>query len=399
MSIMNVLVINAGSSSLKYQLIDMDDESVIAKGLCERVGIEGGCIKHKSDKGNVTREMPMNDHIDAMRVLIDVLTDSEIGVIDDLSSIHAVGHRVVHGGEGFSESVLIDAGVMAAIRDNVRLAPLHNPANIQGIEACQKLMPSVPMVAVFDTAFHQTMPEHAYMYGLPYEYYTRLKVRRYGFHGTSHFFVSRRAAEMLGRPLEELKLITCHLGNGCSIAAVKNGACIDTSMGLTPLEGLVMGTRSGDIDPASIEFIMKEEGLTIEQMTSVLNKKSGVDGLGGVGSDMRDLTAAVAAGNKRAIMAQDVYCYRIKKYIGAYAAAMGGLDAVIFTAGVGENDDIVREKSVEGMEFLGLKIDKERNAGMRSETDLSAPGSTAKILLINTNEELVIARDAVRLSK
>ncbi len=396
---MNVLVINAGSSSLKYQLIDMADESVIAKGICERIGIEGSCIKHKSGKGNVTKETPMDDHIAAMRVLIDTLTDKNIGVISDMSSIHAVGHRVVHGGEGFSSSVRIDDKVMEAVRENIRLAPLHNPANIQGIEACRVLMPGIPMVAVFDTAFHQTMPEHAYMYGLPYEYYTRLKVRRYGFHGTSHAFVAQRAAEMLGKPVEELKIVTCHLGNGCSVAAVKNGKSIDTSMGLTPLEGLVMGTRSGDIDPASIEFIMKEEGISIDEVTAVLNKKSGVEGLSGVGSDMRDLTDAVNAGNKQAIMAQDVYCYRIKKYIGAYAAAMGGLDAVVFTAGVGENDDVVREKSVEGLEFLGLKINKELNEGRRLEVDLSAPGSTAKILLINTNEELAIARDTVKLSK
>jgi len=364
----NILVINAGSSSLKYQLIDMGDHAVLAKGICERIGGEGSCIKHKSGKGNITLETPMKDHVDAMRVLIDTLTDKEKGVIDNLSSIHAVGHRVVHGGEGFSSSVLIDEKVMDAVRENIRLAPLHNPANIQGIEACQTLMPGVPMVAVFDTAFHQTMPQHAFMYGLPYEYYTRLKVRRYGFHGTSHGFVAQRAAEMLGRPVEELKLVTCHLGNGCSIAAVKGGKSIDTSMGLTPLEGLVMGTRSGDIDPAIVEFVMKEEGLTIDQVTAILNKRSGVEGLSGVGSDMRDLTDAVNAGNEQAIMAQDVYCYHIKKFIGAYAAAMGGVDAVIFTAGVGENDDVVREKSVEGLEFLGLKINKQLNEGRATKS-------------------------------
>lgn len=396
---MNILVINAGSSSLKYQLIDMTDESVIAKGICERIGIEGSCIKHKSSKGNVTQETPMPDHKAAMKVLVEVLTNPQTGVIKDMTSISAVGHRVVHGGDSFSASVRIDDAVMEAIRKNFMLAPLHNPANIQGIEACIAIMPGVPQVAVFDTAFHQTMPPHAFLYGLPYEYYERLKVRRYGFHGTSHAFVAKRAAQMLGKPIEQLKIVTCHLGNGSSVTAVDGGKSVDTSMGMTPLEGVIMGTRSGSIDPAILEYVMKHENLSIDEMTNILNKKSGVDGLSGVSSDMRDLTDAVAAGNPRAITTQAVLCYGIKKYIGAYAAAMGGLDAIVFTAGVGENDDIVREKATEGLEFLGVKLDKELNTGRRKECDLSAPDSKVKVLLINTDEELAIARDTMTLTK
>lgn len=396
---MNILVINAGSSSLKYQLIDMQGESVIAKGICERIGIDGSVIKHKSQKGDKTKEVPMKNHSEAMKVLVEVLTDDQSGVIKDMSSIHAVGHRVVHGGSSFAESVRIDEKVMDAIRDNIMLAPLHNPANIQGIEACIEIMPGVPQVAVFDTAFHQTMPPKAYLYGLPYDYYKRLKVRRYGFHGTSHSYVSKRAAEMLGKPVTELKMVTCHLGNGSSITAVDGGKSVDTSMGMTPLEGVVMGTRSGSIDPAILEYVMQHENLTIEEMTNVLNKKSGVDGLSGVSSDMRDLTDAVNAGNEQAIVTQDVLCYGIKKYIGAYAAAMGGLDAIIFTAGVGENDDVVREKVVEGLEFLGCKMNVELNTGRRKECELSTPDSKVKILLINTDEELAIARDTLALTK
>jgi acetate kinase len=397
---MKILVINAGSSSLKYQLIDMDNEQVIAKGLAERIGIEGSNLQHRpSGHSPVRIEKPMKDHIEAMKFVLKALADKEHGVITDMSAISAVGHRVVHGGEKFSGSVLIDDEVMEAIRENVPLAPLHNPANIMGIEACRKVMPQTPMVAVFDTAFHQTMPPKAYLYGVPYDFYKRLKVRRYGFHGTSHKYVSERAAVLMGRPYGQVKIITCHLGNGCSIAAVDCGKSVDTSMGLTPLEGVLMGTRCGDIDPAIIEHLMSQGGLSIEEVMSILNKKSGLIGISGVSSDMRDTLDAAEAGNERAQAAVDVFCYRIRKYIGAYAAAMGGLDAVVFTAGIGENNPKLRKIILSGLEFLGICVDEAKNDVKMPEMDITAPGARVKAYVIATNEELVIARDTLALVK
>ncbi len=394
---MNVLVINAGSSSLKYQLIDMSNESVLAKGNAERIGIAGSKLVQKAGDDTYTVETPMKDHVEAMKQVLSALTERK--VVKDMSSIGAVGHRVVHGGEKFAGSVLIDASVMDAIRENVDLAPLHNPANIQGIEACQGVMPTTPMVAVFDTAFHQTMPRQAYLYGLPYEMYTEMKIRRYGFHGTSHLFVSREAAKLMGKPVEQLKIVTCHLGNGSSIAAVDGGKSVDTSMGLTPLEGVMMGTRSGDIDPAIIEFLMKKKGMAIDQVMAVLNKQSGLQGVSGETSDMRDIEAAIAAGKERAAIAFEVFCYKVKKYVGAYAAAMGGLDGVVFTAGIGENTDTVREKVTEGLGFLGVNLDKEVNKGRRAQGIISTPDSRVTVMIINTNEELTIARDTLALVK
>ncbi len=389
---MNVLVINAGSSSLKYQLIDMQGEQVLAKGIAERIGLPGSKLTHKSGGKTLAVEQDMPNHVGAIKAVLGALTDKEYGAIQDMSEIGAVGHRVVHGGEKFSESVQIDASVMDAIRANVPLAPLHNPANIMGIEACQAVMPDTPMVAVFDTAFHQTMPEYSYLYALPYDYYTRLQVRRYGFHGTSHRYVSQKTPEYLGKPAEELKLVICHLGNGASLSAVKGGKSIDTSMGLTPLEGLVMGTRSGDIDPAIVQYIMDRDGLTIGQMMDVLNKKSGVMGLSGLSSDMRDLTDAAANGDPNAIRALSVFDHRVRKYIGAYAAVMGGIDAIVFTAGIGENDHLARARIVEGLEFLGAKMEHSKNF-KGAEGDISTPDSTVKILVVPTDEELAIARD------
>ncbi len=396
---MNVLVINAGSSSLKYQLIDTKTEADIAKGIVERIGMEGSKLTHKvAGRENYVVFRDMENHIDAMKALVVALTDKERGVIEDMSQIDAVGHRVVHGGEKFASSVIIDECVMAAVRENVPLAPLHNPANIQGIEACQKLMPGVPQVAVFDTAFHQTMPPYAYMYGLPYEIYKELRLRRYGFHGTSHKFVAERVAQLMGRDVSQLKIITCHLGNGSSIAAVMNGKSIDTSMGLTPLEGVMMGTRSGSVDPAIIEFLMNHKGMTISEVTSMLNKYSGIEGVSGVSSDMRDIQDAVLENNERAELALDMLCYGIKKYIGSYAAAMNGVDAVAFTGGIGENDWVVRERVMQDMEFFGMKIDLEKNEqDNRKESDLTVPGYKTKVYIINTNEELAIARDTVAL--
>ena len=395
----NILVINAGSSSLKYQLINMEGESVIAKGLVERIGIDHSVIKHRpAGKPQVEIEMPIPDHEEAMGAVISALTDREHGVIDDLSSIAAVGHRVVHGGEKFSSSVIIDDQVMACIRENVEIAPLHNPANIMGIEACQKVMPSVPMVAVFDTAFHAKMPREAYLYGLPYEAYTEYKVRRYGFHGTSHSYVSKRAAAILNKDIKGLKIITCHLGNGSSIAAVKNGISVDTSMGFTPLEGLVMGSRSGDIDAAIVPHLMNKMGMTIDQTIGYLNKKSGVLGLSGVSSDFRDLWAAAEQGNERAQTALDVFCYKIKKYIGSYAAAMGGVDVITFAGGIGENDSQIRKLSCAGLEFMGVQIDDGVNDGLRSrEAVISSGASRVVVMVVPTDEELVIARDTSEL--
>lgn len=391
----NVLVINAGSSSLKYQLIDMDTESVIAKGLVERIGIDGSVIKHKpTGKENVEIAVPMNDHVAAMEQVIKALTDKEHGVVEDLSSIAAVGHRVVHGGEDFSGSVVITDEVIKAIEDNAELAPLHNPANMMGINACKQLMPGVPMVGVFDTAFHAKMPDTAYLYGIGYEAYENYKVRRYGFHGTSHKYVSQRAAQILGKKPEELKIVTCHLGNGSSIAAVDGGVSVDTSMGFTPIEGLIMGTRCGDLDVAVIPYLMNKMNMSIDEVSTYLNKKCGVLGVSGISSDFRDLENAAEEGNKRAQLARDMFTYRVKKYIGAYAAAMGGVDVITFAGGVGENDGLVRQESLEGLEFMGVKLDKELNLGVRGkEVVISTPDSKVTVMIVPTDEELVIARD------
>ena len=398
---MNVLVINCGSSSLKYQLIETDSETVLAKGLCERIGIDGSAITHTPKGGDkVTTTVPMKDHTDAVKLVIEKLTDTNVGVIKSLDEIDAVGHRVVHGGEKFASSVVINDEVMAAIAECNDLAPLHNPANIIGINACKEVMPGVPMVAVFDTAFHQTMPDKAYMYGIPYEYYEKYKVRRYGFHGTSHDFVSKRAAEILGKKREELNIIVCHLGNGASISAVKKGQSVDTSMGLTPLEGLIMGTRSGDIDPAIVSFIADKEGITADEVVNILNKKSGVLGLsGGISSDFRDLGDAAEAGNEMAKNTLDAYAYRVAKYIGAYMVAMGGVDVIVFTAGIGENNAIVRALVGNYLTCLGTSIDPEKNKLCGEEVILSAENDKVVTMVVPTDEELAIARETVRLTK
>ena len=398
---MNVLVINCGSSSLKYQLIETDSETVLAKGLCERIGIDGSAITHTPKGGDkVTTTVPMKDHTDAVKLVIEKLTDTNVGVIKSLDEIDAVGHRVVHGGEKFATSVVIDDEVMEAIAECNDLAPLHNPANIIGINACREVMPGVPMVAVFDTAFHQTMPDKAYMYGIPYEYYEKYKVRRYGFHGTSHDFVSKRAAEILGKKREELNIIVCHLGNGASISAVKKGQSVDTSMGLTPLEGLIMGTRSGDIDPAIVSFIADKEGITADEVVNILNKKSGVLGLsGGISSDFRDLGDAAESGNEMAKNTLDAYAYRVAKYIGAYMVAMGGVDVIVFTAGIGENNAIVRALVGNYLTCLGTSIDPEKNKLRGEEVILSAENDKVVTMVVPTDEELAIARETVRLTK
>jgi len=396
---MKILVINAGSSSLKYQFIDIETQAVLAKGLCERIGINGSMLTQKVEgKDNLVREEHMNDHSDAIKMVIEALTGPEHNVISDMSQIDAVGHRVVHGGEVFSASVVIDDEVMEALKECIPLAPLHNPANIIGIEACQKAMPGTPQVGVFDTAFHQQMPPKAYMYALPYEYYEKYKVRRYGFHGTSHRYVSEQAAKMLGKPLSELKLITMHLGNGSSVSAVMNGHSVDTSMGFTPLAGVAMGTRCGDIDPAIVSFIMEKEGLDTKGIDTVMNKESGVYGISGISSDFRDLEANMDT-NERAKLALDMFAYHVKKLVGSYAAAMGGVDAIIFTAGVGENTRITREAIVEGLEFMGIKVDKEANNCRGVQKDISAADATVKTLVIPTNEELMIAMDTAALVK
>ena len=399
---MEVLVINCGSSSLKFQLIDSDSEKVLAKGICERIGIKGSVITYQPTGGEKeVSNIDMPTHHEAIDAVIKALTNKETGVIDDMSEVKAVGHRVVHGGEYFSKATLVDNDVIKKIEECNYLAPLHNPANIIGIKACMKLMPDTPNVVVFDTAFHQTMPEKAYMYGLPYEYYEKYKVRRYGFHGTSHSFVSKRAAEVMGKSYDEVKTIVCHLGNGSSVSAVLNGKCVDTSMGLTPLEGLVMGTRSGDIDPAIMEFIAKKENLDIEGVMEVLNKKSGVFGIsGGLSSDFRDLTDAMNAGDKKAKIAMDVFSYRVAKYIGSYAAAMNGVDDIVFTAGIGENDDYVRQEVCKYLGYLGVDFDFEVNTGLRGkEAELTKEGSKVKVFVIPTNEELAIARETLALVK
>ena len=398
---MNVLVINCGSSSLKYQLIETDSETVLAKGLCERIGIDGSAITHTPKGGDkVTTTVPMKDHTDAVKLVIEKLTDATVGVIKSLDEIDAVGHRVVHGGEKFASSVVINDEVMAAIAECNDLAPLHNPANIIGINACKEVMPGVPMVAVFDTAFHQTMPDKAYMYGIPYEYYEKYKVRRYGFHGTSHDFVSKRAAEILGKKREELNIIVCHLGNGASISAVKKGQSVDTSMGLTPLEGLIMGTRSGDIDPAIVSFIADKEGITADEVVNILNKKSGVLGLsGGISSDFRDLGDAAESGNEMAKNTLEAYAYRVAKYIGAYMIAMGGVDVIVFTAGIGENNAIVRALVGKYLTCLGTSVDPEKNKLRGEEVILSAENDKVVTMIVPTDEELAIARETVRLTK
>ena len=394
---MNVLVINCGSSSLKFQLINSDTEAVLAKGLCERIGIDGRLTYQPAGGEKTTEDKAMPTHTEAIQFVIDALTDEKRGVVGSLEEIGAVGHRLVHGGEKFASSAVITDEMLKAVEECNDLAPLHNPANLIGVDACKKLMPNTPMVGVFDTAFHQTMPEKAYMYGLPSEYYDKYKVRRYGFHGTSHSFVSKRTAEILGASYDNLKTIVCHLGNGASICAVENGKSVDTSMGLTPLEGLVMGTRSGDIDPAILEFLAKKEDMDITALMNMLNKKSGVQGMSGLTSDFRDLWAGADAGNKRAQTALDVFCYRVAKYVGSYVAAMNGVDAIVFTAGIGENDGGVRERVCKYLGYLGIEIDTEANKARGQEVMISTPDSKVKVLVVPTNEELAIARETVAL--
>lgn len=395
---MNVLVINCGSSSLKFQLINSESEEVLAKGLCERIGIDGSLTYQPEGGEKVKSDKAMPTHTEAIQFVIDALTDAKTGVVKSLDEIGAVGHRIVHGGEKFASSVVITDEVLAAVEECNDLAPLHNPANLIGINACRKLMPGTPMVGVFDTAFHQTMPEKAYLYGLPYEYYEKHAVRRYGFHGTSHSFVSKHAAEFLGLDLHASKIIVAHLGNGASISAVLNGQCVDTSMGLTPLEGLVMGTRSGDIDPAIMEYIAKKENLDIAGVMNVLNKKSGVLGISNnLSSDFRDLEEGMNDGNKYAKAAMEVFCYRVAKYIGSYAAAMNGVDAIAFTAGIGENSGTVRKMVLDYLGYLGISVDEEANKKRGEDLVISAEGSKVKVAVIPTNEELAIARETVAL--
>lgn len=399
---MKILVINAGSSSLKYQLIDMETEKVMAKGLCERIGIEGSKLNHTPDGGekNVIVK-DMKDHSDAIKMVLDALTDASHGVISDMSEIAAVGHRVVHGGETFSGSVVINEEVKKALEDCIPLAPLHNPANLIGIAACEAAMPGVPQIGVFDTAFHQTMSKEAYMYAVPYELYEKHKIRRYGFHGTSHKYVSQEAAKMLGKKPEELKMITCHMGNGSSITAVDGGKSVDTSMGFTPLAGVVMGTRCGDIDPAIVKFIAEAENVTVDAVDALLNKQSGVQGISGVSSDFRDLEAAQAEGNERAALALDMFVESVRKFIGSYMVKMGGVDAIIFTAGIGENTPVMRDAITKNLEVFGIKVDAEKNAkAIRgAQMDISAEDSKVKVLVVPTNEELMIAKETLELVK
>lgn len=390
---MKVLVINCGSSSLKYQLINMENESSLAQGLIERIGSEGSVLTQKVEgREKYIVKQSMQDHKEAIKLVLGTLIDETNGVIKSVDEISAVGHRVVHGGEYYSKSVLIDEKVMKALEDCSKLAPLHNPPNITGINSCKALMPTIPMVAVFDTAFHQNMPEHAYIYALPYELYEKHKIRKFGFHGTSHKYVSQVAAEMMNKDISELKIVSCHLGNGASIAAIKGGKSIDTSMGFTPLAGVAMGTRSGDIDPSIITFLMQELDLSPEEVTDLLNKKSGVLGISGISSDFRDIWAA-AKQNKRAQLALDVFHYEVKKFICSYAGALGGVDCIIFTAGIGENSAKAREACCKGLEFLGVKIDSEKNNVAGIAADISTSDSTVKVFVIPTNEELMIARD------
>lgn len=392
---MNVLVINCGSSSLKYQVIHSDSEEVLAKGICERIGIDGRLVYQPKNGEKEVTEAAMPTHTEAVRMVLDALVNPKTGVLKSLDEIDAVGHRIVHGGEKFASSTLLTEEVIQAVEECSDLAPLHNPANLIGVRACQKVLKGVPMTAVFDTAFHQTMPKEAYLYGIPYEYYEKYKIRKYGFHGTSHSYVSKRAAELLKKPYDSLKIIVCHLGNGASICAVKNGKSIDTSMGLTPLEGLVMGTRSGDIDPSAIEFLAGKENLDLAGVMNVLNKESGVYGLSGISSDFRDLETASQEGSERAAAAREVFCYRATKYIGSYAAAMNGVDVICFTAGVGENDGKVREMICDYLGYLGITLDTEENKKRGEEILLSTPDSKVTVMLIPTNEELAICRETV----
>lgn len=398
---MNILVINCGSSSLKFQLIDSDTEKCIAKGICERIGIDGSMITYSPAGGEKEKNVtPMPDHTEAIRLVLEALTNPKTGVVKHLDEIGAVGHRIVHGGEKFAEATIITDEVIAAIEECNDLAPLHNPANLIGINACRILMPNTPMVAVFDTAFHQTMPEEAYLYGLPYEYYQKYRIRRYGFHGTSHSYVSRRAAEVLGKNYEDLKIIVCHLGNGASVSAVKNGKCVDTSMGLTPLEGLIMGTRSGDIDPAIIEFLAHKEGKTIDEIMNILNKKSGVLGLSeNLSSDFRDIEDGYHNGAENATRALKTFCYHVAKYIGSYVAALNGVDVICFTAGVGENAAIVRTLVCEYLGYLGITLDETANHKRGEDIAITTPDSKTTVMVIPTNEELAIARETVKLVK
>ena len=392
---MKILILNAGSSSLKYQLMDMEGEKLLAKGICERIGIEGSQIKHKMGEDTFALLSPMNDHTAAIELMIKVLTDPEKGALKSMEEIGAVGHRVLHGGEAFTGSVLITEEVKAAVRANIPLGPLHNPANLMGIEACEKVMPNTPNVAVFDTAFHQTMPKKAYLYGLPMEYYERLHIRRYGFHGTSHRYVSKRVCEFLGRDISKTRIITCHLGNGSSLAAVDCGKSVDTSMGLTPLEGVIMGTRSGNLDPAVVQFIANSENKTVDEVLDILNKKSGLLGLSGKSSDSRDIEDLCEAGDEGALIARELLIYSIRKYIGAYTAVMGGVDVIVFTAGIGENNDTLREMVIDGFEYIGAKIDKKRNDNNRKEAIISTDDSKVVVTVTPTDEEIVIARDTL----
>ncbi|MCD7855451.1 MAG: acetate kinase [Clostridiales bacterium] len=393
---MKILVLNCGSSSLKYQLIDMDTNDVMAVGLCERIGIDGR-LKHEAGDKEFISEDPLPDHDAAVTAVMNALLDKDHGVISDISEIGGVGHRVVHGGESFASSVIITPEVKAAIQDCSKLAPLHNPANLIGINACEKLMPGVKQVAVFDTAFHQTMPEKAYLYGLPYELYEKHKIRKYGFHGTSHKYVTQKCAELMGKPVDEINIITCHLGNGGSLAAVKNGKCVDTTMGLTPLAGIIMGTRCGDIDPAIVNFLMEAEGLSGKEVDNIMNKQSGVLGLSGVSSDFRDLDAAASEGNKRAKIALDAFHYRVAKFIGEYLVAINGADAIVFTAGIGENSGSTRKAICDYLSFLGVELDPEKNSQRGKAQMISVESSPIKVYVIPTNEELMIAQDTNRL--
>ena len=396
---MKILVINAGSSSIKYQLIDMENEALLAKGMADRIGIAGGNFKQKVEgREDYKLDIHMNNHAEAIKIVLDTLTSKENGVISSLSEISAVGHRVLHGGEKFSGSVIIDEKVIAAIEECCELGPLHNPHNLTGIRACEKMMPGVPQVAVFDTGFHQTMPDFAYLYALPYEYYEKYGIRRYGFHGTSHRYVSMRAAAMMGR--EDINVVTCHLGNGSSIAAVKNGKCYDTTMGLTPLEGIIMGTRCGSIDPAIVPLLMKKENLTPDQIDHIMNKKSGILGVSQVTSDNRDIEEGARNGNKRYQLVESMLVHQLTKYVGGYAAAMGGVDAIVFAGGIGENNPHYRARVAENLKFMGVEIDEELNkkaVRTSDEYDISAPGAKVKMLVIPTNEELMIAKDTAEL--
>lgn len=397
---MKVLVINTGSSSLKYQLIDMTNERVLAKGLCDRIGLEGSFVRQTNDDGKkFEKEMPLKDHQDAIREVIQSLTDKEHGVIESMSEISSVGHRVVHGGEKFYKSALIDDEVLKTIEECIALAPLHNGPNMIGIQACKKNLPDVPMVAVFDTAFHQTMPKKAYIFALPYEMYKEKGIRRYGFHGTSHKYVSERVAVLMNKPYDSLKIVTCHLGNGSSICAIRNGIAVDTSMGYTPLDGVPMGTRCGAIDPAIVTSLIEQNGYDAAMLNDLLNKKSGVLGISGISSDFRDLDEAADNGNERAELALEIFAYGVKKFIGSYAAAMGGIDALVFTAGIGENNSGIRKRILAGLEFLGVEVDEEKNSLRGQEMDISKEGAKVRTFVIPTNEELAIARETVKILK